>query len=313
MPTRASGTFSRALRGALTFAFALGLLAPMPTLAAKGNDPRVEVDAAAGIAAVSPGQDLAFLASFVNNGPGTVTHVRFEGTAPGAEFVRATAPCTGGGEAVVCDLGTFSAGTSVNLTFVFEAPLTGTVELSGSFAGDAGSGNPKSASSDVWKIPDVDAITIDSSPGFFGSWQEGHADERTFDPIESAGQVSTVTAHPVGADYAATLRHTGEPITCTNENELRGVDLNGFGQAVDLKIADGGTAVDVTITYADANVTPNKALLVHQHDDGTCALPPRCDGTNSGDCFEASTEGRGRNKVLVIRAELPHNGRIKGI
>ena len=109
------------------------------------------------------------------------------------------------------------------------------------------------------------------------------------------------------------LRHTGDPITCANSDALGDVDLGGFGQAVDLDVADGGTAVDVTITYADSDANPRRVLLVHQHDDGTCSLPPTCDGTNDGNCFEATTEGRGRNKVLVIQAELPHNGRIKGI
>jgi hypothetical protein len=313
MPTRALGTSFRSLRAALTIALALAVLAPTPTLAAKGNDPRVEVGAAPRIGVVSPGEHLAFLASFVNNGPGTVTHVRFEGAAPGADFVSATAPCTGSGEVVACELGAFSAGTSVELTFVFQAPAAGAVHFAGSFAGDAGSGNPKSASADVWEVDSIGAITVDASPGFFGSWQQAHAAPRTFDSIQSAGQMSTVTAHPVDQDYAAMLRHTGDPITCANAGALGGVDLGGFGQAVDLDVADGGTAVDVTITYVDSDADPRKVLLVHQHDDGTCALPPTCDGTNSGNCFEASTEGRGRNKVLVIHAELPHNGRIKGI
>jgi hypothetical protein len=289
------------------------VLVPTPTFAAKGNDPRVEVGAAPRIAAVSPGEDLAFVAWFVNNGPGTVTHVRFEGAAPGAEFTSATAPCTGGGEAVACELGAVSAGSSVYLTFVFEAPAAGAVDFAGSFAGDARSGNTKSASSDVWEVESPGQISVDSSPGFFGSWQQAHADHRTFDSVQSAGQVSTVTAHPVDVDYAAMVRHTGDAITCTNSDALGGIDLTGFGHAVDLDIADGGTAVDVRITYADSDANPRQVLLVHQHDDGTCTLPPTCDGTNAGNCFEASTEGRGRDTLLVIHAELPHNGRIKGI
>lgn len=312
MPTRALA-LSSSLRAAFTIVLALGLLAPTPAFAAKGNSPRVEVSAGPRIDTVSPGQDLAFVARFANHGPGTITHLRFDGTAPGAAFVRASAPCTGGGEEVACELGTFHAGASVALTIVFRAPAGGAVDFSGSFAGDAGSGNPNSASADVWDVVAVDPVAVDASTGFFGAWQAAHGGLKTFKSIESGQQKSTVTAHPTDEDYAAMMRHTGDPITCTNEDELGGVDLAGFGQAVDLDVANGDTAIDVKVTYAGVDLNPRKVRLVHQNDDGTCTLPPTCDGTNDGNCFEAFTEGRGRNKVLVISAELPHNGRIKGI
>ncbi len=311
MPTRAVA-LSSSLRAAFAIVLAFGLLAPTPAFAAKGNDPRVEFSAGPRIDVVSPGQDLAFLASFVNHGPGTITHLRFDGSAPGADFVRATAPCTGAGDAVSCELGTLSAGTAVTLTIVFKAPSGGEVEFSGSFAGDAGSGNPNSASVDVWDVTSTDPISVDASPGFFGIWQEAHEGLKTFQSIVSGPQQSTVTAHPTDDDYAALLRHTGAAITCTNQDELGNVNLAGFGQAVDLDVANGETAIDVRIIYANVDINPRKVRLVHQNDDGTCTLPPVCDGTNDGNCFEAFTKGRGQNRQLVIDAQLPHNGRVKG-
>ncbi len=311
MPTRAPATF-RLLRAALPIALAVGLLAPVPALAAKGNSQRVEVSAAPRISAVSPGASLAFRASFVNKGPGTITHLRFEGTAPGGEFERASAPCTGAGASVECELGNFAAGTSVDLTVVFRAPASGQVNFSGFFAGDARSGNPKASSSDVWPVQSTETIAVNTSAGFFGTWQEAHGGARTFESIESGDQASTVTAYPVPTAYAAMIEHTSAPIECAND---LGVDLTGFGQAVDLQIADGGTAVNVKITYDahDVDTKPSKVKLVHQKDDGACVLVARCDGTNAGNCFKAYHQGHGWNKQLVIRAELPHNGRIKGI
>jgi hypothetical protein len=311
MPTRAVA-LSSSLRAAFAIVLGFGLLAPAPAFAAKGNSPRVDVSAEPRIDVVSPGQDLAFLASFVNNGPGTITHVRFDGSAPGADFARASAPCTGEDDEVVCELGTLSAGSSVALTIVFKAPSSGEVDFSGSFAGDAGSGNPNSASADVWDVVSTESIVVDASSGFFGAWQEAHEGLKTFQPIQTGPQKSTVTAHATDEDYVAMLRHTGDAITCTNEDDLGGVDLLGFGQALDLDVANGDTAIDVRITYADVDLNPRKVRLVHQNDDGTCTLPPICDGSNDGNCFEAFAEGRGRNRQLVIEAQLPHNGRVKG-
>jgi hypothetical protein len=313
MPTRAPA-FSLSLRAAVTLSLAIGLLAPMPAVAAKGNDPRVVVAAEPAITAVSPGQELAFRATFVNDGPGTITHLRFEGSAPGAVFDRASAPCDGEGEDVWCELGMFKARTAVDLTIVFTAPADGEVGFAGSFAGDARSGNPNAASADVWSVTSS-PIEINTDPGFFGSWQAAHAGLRTFKTIESGDQESTVTAHPVATDYAAMLAHSSAPIECTNPGDLGEVDLSGFGQAIDLSIADGGTAVDVKVKYDahDVGIKPWHVRLVHQRDDGTCTLVPECDGSNDGNCFEAYYKGHGWHKQLVIRAELPHNGRIKGI
>jgi hypothetical protein len=307
MPTRAVA-LSSSLRAAFAIVLAFGLLAPTPAFAAKGNVPRVEVSASPRIDVVSPGQDLAFLASFANNGPGAITHLRFEGSAPGADFVRATAPCVGDGEHVACELGKFKAGTSVDLTIVFLAPAGGEVELSGSFAGDARSGNPNSASADVWPV-EAAPITVNASSGFFGTWQESHDGLRTFEPIASGGQQSTVTAHAVANDYAVNLNHADALIECA-PNELG----DGFGQLLELSVADGGTAVDLKIEYAPGAVYQDAedVTLVHELDDGTCVLVPRCDDGFDGNCFIAFFKGPYYDEHLVIKAQLPQNGRVKG-
>lgn len=313
MPTRAP-MFAASLRALLLIALTLSVLVPTPVLAAKGTDTRVEVSAAPAIAVVSPGQPLAFRATFVNNGPGTITHLTFSGSAPGAAFLRADAPCAAAGAGVACDLGSYSAGASITITLVFAAPAGGTVGFSGAFAGDAGSGNAKSASSDVWPVQSTSTITVDASSGFFGTWQAGHDAAQTFRTIQSGGQQSTVTAHPVFGDYPVLLRHTSAAISCANAAQLGNLDLTGFGQVLDLSVAGGRTGVGAVIRYAPGDApVPAQAQVLHQHDDLTCAVVPRCDGSNTGNCYTAYEEGRGRNKQLVIQVTLPHNGRIKGI
>lgn len=286
----------------------LGLLIPTPVLAAKGNQTRIEVNASALLEQVSPGASVAFSASIVNKGPGTITSLQFTGSAPGATFERASTPCTGSGSTVSCVLGKFDAGASHFLTFVFTAPGTGAVAFSGQFSGDAQSGNPKSNSTDVWPVS-APGVGVNASPGFFGTWQAAHNALLTFTPITTGTQQSRVTAHPVGNDYPVLLVQGAGDIGCAPE------DLGeGFGDVLDLSVAQGGTPVDIRIDYAPGAVDKpaNKVSLIHERDNGTCVPVPKCDGSNAGNCFTAFYEGTGRSRHLVILASLPQNGRVKG-
>jgi hypothetical protein len=296
------------MRIPLIAATLLSLLAmPMPAFAVKGVG--VEYEVRTLIPAVSPGQPVAYQAWFKNEGSSTLANMRFDGEAPGATFLSASGSCIGEGPRVTCDLGNLAAGAEMILTFQFAAPsAAGGVALTGSFSSDARQTGPPSASRNEWT--DVADTAVIDSADFFGRWQQAHG-RLTFPAVGSvATQLTSVVAPAVGFDYPATIRHTGDAVLCG------GVDQGGFGQTVDLSIANGSSPVTMTITYsslASAGKSPGQVTVVHERDDGSCSFPPSNCKLNAGFCYDASWSGGGPNKVLVVRVELPSNGKIRGI
>lgn len=307
MPTRAT-SLPHPMRMVLILATVMSLLAmPLPTLAVKGDG--VEYDVRALITAVSPGQAIAYQATFKNDGSSTLANMRFDGEAPGATFISADGPCTGAGSSVGCDLGNLAAGVEVSLTFQFAAPTAaGAVALTGSFSSDARQTGPPSASRNVWSLTATTDVV--DSPEFFGRWQPAHG-SLSFPTVgRSDLQLTNVSAPPVGFAYPATIRHTGDAVACG------GIDQGGFGQTVDLSIADGKSPVNITITYSAesaAGKSPGQVSVVHQRDDGSCSFPPSNCKRNAGFCYDAGWSGGGPHKLLVVRVQLPNNGRVKGI
>jgi hypothetical protein len=307
MPTRAT-SLPHPMRLLTVLATAMSLLAmPLPTLAVKGVG--VEYEVRALISAVSPGQAIAYSASFKNQGSSTLANMRFDGEAPGATFISADAPCAGVGSTVACDLGNLAEGAEVKLSFQFAAPTAaGSVTLTGHFSSDARQTGPPSASRNVWS--DTADTSVVDSPDFFGRWQPAHG-SLTFPTVgRSDGQLTDVSAPAVGFAYAATIRHTSDAIVCG------GIDQGGFGQTVGLSIAGGTSPVNITIKYSAASAAGKslgQVAVVHQRDDGSCSFPPSDCRQNPGFCYDARWSGGGPNKSLVVDVQLPNNGRVKGI
>lgn len=149
-----------------------------------------------------------------------------------------------------------------------------------------------------------------------GSWQPAHVTAVTFttDGIGGDnGQSTTVDVPPVNVGYAATIAETGDAIVCN------GIDVGGFGQTVDLSIANGQPVsphLTLTLKYAKSAIgwiDAHDVAFVHQADDGTCSYPPRgCNAGNDGFCYDAYWTGSGSCKTLIIRVDLPSNGRGRG-
>jgi len=293
------------LRMLLILATTFTLLAlPFPALAAKGA--ALEADVNALISAVSPGQRMAFSAAFVNDGSSTITHLTFDGVAPGATFVSGTAPCeTGSGESVTCDVGTLPAGASVSMTFVFTAPASGTASFTGTFSGDANLGNAGAAKVDTWS--ETAWLTVDGSGDYFGTWQPSHggATHSTTAIGGTNHQSTTVVVPAYGSDYPAILREVDDTSSC-------GID--GVGQAVELSAANGAVVapyLTVTLRYdavAAEGKSPGQIKMLHDCEP----IPSDCRRSPTN-CYTASWSGKGENRVLEVVVRLPHNGSIKGI
>jgi hypothetical protein len=282
------------------------LILPLSAFGAKGAQLSAEVEAL--VAAVSPGEPMAFTASFSNEGASPLTHFRFDGYAPGATFTGATAPCTGSGATTSCELGTLAAGGHVALSFQFSAPETAAeLRFTGVFSGDASQGNPNSAKIDTWA--GNAQVTVSDSTDFFGRWQAPHG-QHTFPTVgRRSHQLTTVVVPPVDYAYAALIGHTDDPIVCGAST------IAGFGQTVELSIADGNSPIVVEISYsasAAAGNTPGQVDVVHQDNDGVCWFPPRGCKQNPGFCFDSSWSGAGQNRRVDVHIELPSNGSVKG-
>jgi hypothetical protein len=306
----------RSLR-ALIVLFTVGALLAMP-LPAAGGKPRgtqgtLEVSALT--SAVSVGQSAAFGVVFRNNGPSMFTHVRLSGIAPGASLESAPAGCSGSATSVTCSFDKLMAGQSLSLLFVFGAPASaGSVPFSAVVKVDSGNNNQSAASDDTFSAAATAAV-IDS-PNFFGGWQAAHGSPVSFATAAVSGanhQSSSVNVPPVDFGYPAALDETDDAIVCS------GSPLGGIGQTVDLAIANGEPVdpyLTLTLTYdkvAAAGKTPWTISFVHQTDDGVCHFPPRGCKHNHGFCFDAWWVGSGWHKKLILRVELPSNGRGKGL
>lgn len=312
MSSRAAARPRRAVLAALVVTSLLAL--PIPALAAKGTAVSYgvavlgQVDARTVV--VAPGEPIAFRATFTNAPSGTLTHFRFDGDLPGGSLVDYPAPCAPDGPGkVACDLGSLAAGQSVELDFVYDAPTSiGLVTFSGRFSADAKKGNTSAAKVDVWE--ESPTIEVTTSADAFGRWQRSHG-VLTFPGIGVAGdQRSTVRAtQSVAFDYLLQLRHTADDVICA------GSVVPGFGKTLDVSVANGTTPVVVTLEYgaqAAGGRSPGQVAVVHQGVTG-CSFPPANCKLNAGFCYDASWSGGGANKTLVIRVELPNNGKIRGI
>ncbi|CAN5493347.1 hypothetical protein BH23CHL10_BH23CHL10_06910 [soil metagenome] len=307
-------SFPKGLRLVLVLATTAALLAfPIPALGAKGAELTADVNAP--ITTVSTDGLMAFNATFTN-GNSTIAHLRFDGALrvgdtdtaalADATFDEGTAPCDGGGATVQCDLGNLAGYATVSLTLYFIAPSSdGVLTFHGSFSGDAAQGKDGSAKVDTWS--DRERVTVNGSGDFFGSWQRSHSGQQTLQTKAISGnnhQSTQVKVPGFGEDYAASISETDDPTTCN------GSVIDGVGQAVDLSIADGADVALVVTLRLDAvaaqGQTPGSIGLLHDCDP----IPSNC-RKNAGFCYDASWERNGRDKVLKVVVQLPHNGRLK--
>jgi len=309
---------SRTIRLLLILSTTAALLAAPLSAAAQGNPRGTQATftVTALTSAVSIGQSAAFEAFIRNDGSATFTHVRVEAEVPGATLASAPDGCAGGGASVSCSLGKLASGQSMTLLFVFGVPsVAGEIDLQATLQVDSGSDNPRASSKDTFHAG-ADVPVIDS-PDFFGSWQPAHGGNVSFSTHGIGGgngQSTSVAVPPVGFGYPALLSELDENIVCHGEV------YEGFGDAVEMSIANGAELsphLTLTLVYdkhAAADRNPWNVSFVHQTDDGTCQFPPRgCNHHNDGFCFDASWSGHGWNKLLVLRVELPSNGRGKGL
>jgi Domain of unknown function DUF11 len=136
-----------ALRSALAAAL-LGALALGVGTARAGGSATLSLAVFPGT--LAPGGSGAVAATFVNNGPSTLTHVIVNVTLPvGATFDAAdsSAACAGTAPTIACSLGNLHNGVTVISTIAFDnAPASGPVEFDGSATWDAASvGKPHGA------------------------------------------------------------------------------------------------------------------------------------------------------------------------
>jgi hypothetical protein len=266
---------------------------------------------------VSAGQLVAFDVFIRSDGSSAFDKVKLQGAAPGATLVSAPSGCWGSGASVTCELGKLKSGSTLNLRFTFDTPdAAGSVAFTAKLLKKHYGWWSHHGS---WKIAFTasDAAALIDDPDVFSTWQPAHGAPISYatEPIGGDnGQTSRLDIPPVATGYPATLAEDDDPIICKGKN------VGGFGQAVELSVANGGTVsphLTLTLTYTKAEVGYRDAYhikFVHQTDDGTCLFPPRhCTWKNDGFCFDAWWTGHGHSKKLVIRVELPHNGRGKGL
>lgn len=310
-----SPSANRPVRPLIVLATVVALLAmPLGASAAPRGKGAI-LDVTALIGAVSTQAQAAFGVEFTNLGTATLTSPRFTGTASGGTFVSGSNGCTGSGATVTCTAANLAAGASISFVVVFDAPATaGALQLSGTLVIDGGTDNPKASSQDTYK--DAATIGVVSSPDFFATWQNAHGNARTFATAAVGGsntQSTTVSVPAVGFDYPAVVNENSTPIVCAGD------PVDGIGQSIDLAVANGEPVspfLTITVTYhrdvLDGR-TPGNVAFVHQRDDGECEFPPRGCDTNAGFCYDAWWSGNGPNKLLVLQAQLPSNGRGRGL
>jgi hypothetical protein len=280
-----------------------------------GSGPTAEFNATALTEAVSVGQPTAFNVFLRSDGSDAFDKIRFVGSAPGGTLVSAPAGCSGSGASVSCSLGKLYSGMTMNLQFVFSAPASaGSLTFTASLKVEYwyyGWKKTKVA------FTDTAVASVINSPNFFGGWQPAHNATLTFSTAGLGGgngQSTSVQVPPVGTGYPVQLAEVDENIVCGSKV------YSGFGDAVEISIANGAELnphLTMTLTYEKTAIgwrDPWSIKFVHQTDSGQCQFPPRgCNYHNDGFCFDAYWVGDGWHKKLVLRVELPTNGRGKGI
>ena len=295
----------------------LGLaLTALPVEAApKGSVIKPTVEALNTI--VSPTEPGAFLISFTNTGTSTINDLHVTVTVSGGSL-PATLPagCTASNATTAtCVIGTVSSGApAVTHLFLVTASEPaggiGPMSLTATWSGDARQNNQQAAKRDTWG-PFTDSTVVDTSAEVFGSWQTAHG-SKGYPAVAGALQTTAVNVPAIANAYAALVQHLDDNLRCGP-----GRDFDGFGKTVELRVNDGNSPVEVTITYtaaADAP-SPSQVDLIHLLDNGDCVFVARDCAANAGHangCFDAFTVGTGQDKVTVVHALLPSNGRVKG-
>jgi hypothetical protein len=287
----------RPIRTVLVLATIASLLA-LPSLASaapKGSG--IEFTVTASSDEVSSNMAAAFHVFVRNGGSATLTHATVTATPSGA-VTSAPAECTA---ALVCDLGTLASGAERTLLFVVAAPSSGAVTLLAKLQVDAGSGNPSQDAGTK-----ADSVSVNESGSFFGTWHGANASLNA--AISSDHQSASANVPAVGFAYPAELREASGKV-CGEQ---------GIGQALDMQFANGQSLLPnlltVTVKYdaeARGNRTPGNVGFVHEADNGDCTFLVK--GCATAGCFNASWEGNGPSKKLVIVALLPSNGLGKGL
>jgi hypothetical protein len=248
--------------------------------------------------AVSPTMDAAFDVFIRNGGKATLNHAVLTTSVSGATVESVPAGCNAA--TLVCNLGTLAAGDQRTLRFVVGASETaGSIDIVANLRVDAGGGNPS-----LDAFTKRGAITVDDSSTFFAAWHR--AGNALSGGISNGHQSASVSVPAVGFDYPAKL----------SEDSGRVCGERGIGTALDLTFANGDPVspfLTVTVTYdaeARGNRTPGNVSFVHENDDGDCTFLVK--GCATAGCFNASWDGSGPNKKLVVVAFLASNGRGKG-
>lgn len=315
---------SHRLQRALVALITAAALVAMPlATSAHGGGSRAAFTATALTTKVSISQPVAFELYVKSDGSDAFDKVRIEAKASGGTLVSAPSGCTASGASVSCSLGKLKSGQALTLRFVFTAPASsGTLTFNASLKGSESKGGHgwngkhgrhKVTSKDAMKA--TASASVINDPSFFGTWQQPHATNVTFATAGLGGgnsQSTSVTVPPIGFGYPASVAETNAPVMCKGKN------IGGFGQAVDLSIANGTTVtpwLTVTIKYDKSAIgyrDASKIRFVHQTDSGTCEYPVRgCGKHTHGFCYDASWTHTSSGKQLVIRVELPSNGRGK--
>jgi hypothetical protein len=324
MSTRAP-TIVLPVQRLIVTALALMLLAiPFPVLGAKGT--AINAGVTPLITAVSPNQTTAFRATFQNSGSSTITQLAFVATISSGAWESDLLP--GGcsdpvGGTVSCVLGSVPSMTTIVLDFYVTAPGTGSTALTGTFSADAAQNNGKAQKRDTWG-PYTATTAVDTSGQSFARWQIAHGERIQLPPegfVGSQGfQASAASVPPFAGEYPARLFQVDESITCMDGGEA--TTYTGVGHAVGMTIAGGRSPVDLEIRYtpeASERKAATQIAVVHEKDDGTCGFPARTAGPNCDfalypdGCFQAAIEGNGAARQLVVKMQLPSNGKIKGI
>jgi hypothetical protein len=297
----------------MTAAALLGL--PLQVAGHGGSyGPKAAFNVTALTEAVSPGQSAAFEVFLRSDGSDAFDKVRLEGKAPGGTIVSAPDGCWTSGASFSCHLGKLKSGRTLTLQFVFATPASASsLELTARLKVESWHHGYKKTKD---AFTDSAAAAIIDSPDFFGGWQPAHGSPLTFSTagLGDNAQSTTLQVPPVDDGYPAMVAEVDEAIVCGHKT------FEGFGEAVDMSIANGAELdphLTLTLTYAKSEVgwrDPWSIKFVHQTDDGVCHFPPRgCNYHNDGFCFDAWWTGHGWHKKLVIRVELPTNGRGKGV
>ena len=318
MRTRAL-TLPRPLPIAVLFMIVLGLaLTALPVEAApKGSVIKPTVQALNTI--VSPEEPAAFQTTFTNTGSSTITDLFLNVSVSGGTL-PATLPsgCTasnGSTTTATCSLGTLSSGaatvTHLFLVTASEPPGgIGALTFDATYSGDARQNNEQAAKRDTWVLPTATTV-VDTSAEVFGSWQNAHG-SKGYPAVVGALQTTAVNVPAIANAYAALVQHLDDNLRCGP-----GRDFDGFGKTVELRVNNGNSPVEVTITYtaaADAP-SPSQVDLIHLLDNGDCVFVARDCAANAGHangCFDVRVEGTGQNKLTIVDAQLPSNGRVKG-